>query len=520
MDKTTEIIERFKLIHGDKFDYSKVEYKNMTNKVCIICPEHGEFYQTPHAHLKGQSCPKCSLEKRKLKRLYTTETFIKKASIRHKNKYNYSKTVYVDSHTKVCIICPEHGEFWQQANNHLHGDGCPECKKYNLSKLNITDRAENFISNANEKYKSKYDYSKVEYVNNSTKVCIICPEHGEFWQTPFCHMQSAHGCPICGENAKNEKHRQTTEDFIKKAKTVHGNKYSYEETVYYNPQTLITITCPIHGDFQQMPYQHLDGCGCQKCAYTTSKYEKEIYDYIKTIDNNIEIFSNNRSILEGYELDIYLPKHNIAIEFNGLFWHSNAKKKNNYHITKTNICNEKNVKLIHIFEDEWIYKSKSCEKLFTDLLTNNTNIDSSIDLINFETAKKFHEENSLYHTKCGDINIGYFSNGNLKDLLSLRKKSNGCFEIVSFGHNKQILKNLFEFFNKNFKPKSVSVKCNLRFQSHKLFQDLGFEIIKTTKPSFFFVQNDKRLKNNKQNSNKGLYKIYDCGQVFLIATFV
>ena len=122
--------------HKDKYDYSKVEYVNNHTKVCINCPKHGEFWQTPHAHNQGQGCLKCGIEKRSEKKTSTKEEFIKKAREKHGDKYDYSKVDYVNNATKVCIICPEHGEFWQRPNEHLNGRGCHECAKERNRKKN------------------------------------------------------------------------------------------------------------------------------------------------------------------------------------------------------------------------------------------------------------------------------------------------------------------------------------------------------------------------------------------------
>ena len=115
--KTINFIEKAKAVHGDKYDYSKVEYVKAKEKVCIICQEHGEFWQTPNNHLRGEGCPFCYGSKK-----LTTEEFISKAKQIHGNKYDYSNVNYVNKYTKVCIICPEHGEFWQKPSNHLKGN--------------------------------------------------------------------------------------------------------------------------------------------------------------------------------------------------------------------------------------------------------------------------------------------------------------------------------------------------------------------------------------------------------------
>jgi len=193
-----EFIKRSKKIHGDKYDYSKVEYNCITDKICIICPEHGEFWQQVESHLQGYGCQKCANEKTHKMQTKTLEEFVEQARLIHGDRYDYSKVEYVNALTKVCIICPEHGEFWQTPDNHLHGHGCQKCL---LNKMNDITRMtkETFIKKAKEMHGDKYDYSKVEYINCDTEVCIICPEHGEFWQKPYYHIHKG-GCPHCKES--------------------------------------------------------------------------------------------------------------------------------------------------------------------------------------------------------------------------------------------------------------------------------------------------------------------------------
>ena len=195
---TEEFIKKAKEIHGDKYDYSKVNYTNNSTKVCIICPEHGEFWQTPKDHLKGKCCLKCGFDKIKNKKRYNKETFIEKAKIVHGNKYNYSKVEYINSETKVCIICPEHGEFWQTPGKHLSGRGCRKCQYVQIG--NIKRKSCNdFIEKAQKTHNYRYDYSNVEYVNYHTPVNIRCYKHGIFEQTPAKHLVG-HGCPRCSSS--------------------------------------------------------------------------------------------------------------------------------------------------------------------------------------------------------------------------------------------------------------------------------------------------------------------------------
>ena len=146
---TEEFINKAKQIHGDKYDYSKVEYKNKKTKICIICPIHGEFWMTPDKHLQSQGCPKCAKNYK-----MNTDSFKEKAIKVHGDDYDYSKVEYFGNDKKVCIICKEHGEFWQTPHGHLSGHGCPMChEEKNINEIKLF----NFLKdNINEEIISQY----------------------------------------------------------------------------------------------------------------------------------------------------------------------------------------------------------------------------------------------------------------------------------------------------------------------------------------------------------------------------
>ena len=238
-----------------------------------------------------------------------TISFVQNAKEVHGDDYIYTKSEYIDSKTKVCIICPKHGEFWQKPYKHLCGQGCLKC--YN-------ERRKNILRLTNEVFKersfkihgNKYIYDKIEYDGASKKVCIICPEHGEFWQTPNNHL-SGHGCPKCAIKESHKFAVSNTYEFIAKSKLVHGDKYDYSKVEYVNNKTKVCIICPEHGEFWQRPNDHLTGYGCPKCSLYTSKAEKEICELL----NNIDYEQNDRTILGGKEIDIYIPSLKLGIEY-------------------------------------------------------------------------------------------------------------------------------------------------------------------------------------------------------------
>ena len=225
-------------------------------------------------------------------RKLTTEEFIRKAKLVHGDLYDYSKVVYVNIRTSIIITDPIYGDFEQLPGSHLQGYG--NIKRGNVLKSKKTRYTkEQFIEKANKVHNNFYDYSKVNYINSQTKVIIIDPEYGDFEQTPAHHL-NGYGSQKRGGNKK-----LTTEEFIEKAKLIHGNLYDYSKVNYIDAHTNVIIIDPVYGEFEQMPYCHLQGRGSIKRAIqkqikrqssTTSEFiEKaikvhgDLYDYSKLV---------------------------------------------------------------------------------------------------------------------------------------------------------------------------------------------------------------------------------------------
>ena len=301
----------------------------------------------------------------------TKETFIKKAMKTHKNKYDYSRVKYVGANEKVCIICLKHGEFYQIASNHLRGQGCPKCSNEKLSKIHYSNKEE-FIEKAKQIHGNKYDYSKTEYIDSKTKVCIICPKHGEFYQTPNSHL-NGHGCFECGIISCKPK-SLTTEEFIEKARKIHGDKYDYSKTKYIDSKTKVCIICPKHGEFWQTPNCHLDGKGCPLC--NESHLERDIRFLFDKNGIKYQYRKRDFKWLEGLELDFYLPEYNIAIECQGeqhfipKSFGGNKSDKFNKQIKLDDLkalkCKNNGVKLIYYSYDNIVPKEWKKYSVITD----------------------------------------------------------------------------------------------------------------------------------------------------------
>ena len=274
MKKTTQqfIIEARK-IHGNKYDYSKVVYTGAMDKVCIICPEHGEFWQTPNKHLSGQGCVLCH------RPVHDTESFIKQAKKLYGDFYDYSNVNYINEKEKITIICPLHGKFTITPNNHLNGRICPKCTEEKRMERVSSTGLVNFLEKAKEVHGDKYDYSKVVYANAKTKVCIICPEHGEFWQTPDIHLRGS-GCPNCKESHLERRvqkiflknnvrfERQYSPGFLRDGK-------SFQKCDFYLPDFNIVVEC--QGEQHFRPFRNIDGIpGLERRIYLDIKKKKKL----------------------------------------------------------------------------------------------------------------------------------------------------------------------------------------------------------------------------------------------------
>lgn len=264
----------------------------------------------------------------------------------------------------MCIICPIHGEFWQIANDHKRGKGCPYCSGVGRLTKEI------FTKKANERHKNKYSYNKSEIINNETKTTITCPIHGDFEQTPHDHLSGA-GCPECGKKAVwDTRGRITTDDFIKACKKIHGNLYDYSLTNYVNTRTKVKVICPEHGVFEIFPKSHKNGDGCPYCH--KSSMEKRLSSILKEKEINF-INGAHFSWLGKQHLDFYLPDHNVGIECQGAqhfipvdfggngkeLAELNLKRIKEYDTRKRKLCNDNHIKLIYCGDERSIRYNNS-----------------------------------------------------------------------------------------------------------------------------------------------------------------
>jgi len=280
-----EFIAQANIIHNNIYNYTKSKYISVSSKIEIICNIHGSFWQTPRDHLYSAArCPYCFGTPKK-----SIEEFIAKANIIHNNKYNYSKAIYLSNKNNIEIICNIHGSFLQNTKHHLNGSGCKKCAGLFLD-------LECFINKANLVHNHKYEYTNVIYFNSTTKIEIICKNHGSWFQTPNVHL-TGHGCPKCSHLvSKQETEWLDSLNISLENRNIHLPKLGRKRVDGYDPKT--NTVYEFYGNYwhgNPILYNHND------FNHKSKKTFGELY--LKTINREMCIKNAGYNIIHIWELD-------------------------------------------------------------------------------------------------------------------------------------------------------------------------------------------------------------------------
>lgn len=412
-------------------------------------------------------------------------------------------------------------------------------KKTNEEKL------ENFRVKSNLKFNNKYDYTKSEYVSAKTKILIICPIHGEFHQSPNNHM-TGFGCIKCGRDKLRKHFTKPLDVFMEEFATLNlKNLHIYPET-YKNSKSNLKLKCIKHDTvFYQTPDSILNAksLGCKKCnGSNISKAEKEIVDYIKSL--NISVIENDRSTIAPLELDILIPTHNIAIEYCGLYWHTERSgKTKNYHHEKYLKCKNNNIKLLTVFEDEWIIKKDQVKRKIAHELNKTLGEriyarKTVICKLSTKEKKEFFDNNHIQGNGPSSINIGLKHENMLVACMGFIKTRNGHYILSRYSTCNHVIggfSKLLKYFQINYDWKSITSFADLRWSNGNLYEQTGWNTDKILKPDYYYLHNHKRyhkfnfrrknlktILGDKFDDNKSefenckdnkIYRIWDCGKI-------
>ena len=377
-----DIIKRANYIHNNKYNYSLIRaYKNMKDKLEIICPIHGRFIQDADKHIiKGNGCKECSYKYNGINRINNNAlTYIEKANKIHNNKYDYSKVDYKNSNSVITVRCFEHGDFNILARQHLNKkekSGCRECGKISFKDKSIYP-FKSFLEEVNRLYNNKYDYSKVIWKGVDSYINVVCPKHGDFIIQGIEHRKR--GCYKCKkEQGLNRPTTLTTEEFILRHKRIHGeDTYDYSKTIYTKGLDPITVICKKHGEYTYS--NAIIMTGCHKCCMKTySRKSIHWLTYRSIMDKcNMQNMLNGKEYVipsTKYKADGYCKETNTIYEFHGTIFHgdprytdhtkSNYLDKNYGELYEKTLKKEQTIKdlgytLITIWEKDWDKIEKS-----------------------------------------------------------------------------------------------------------------------------------------------------------------
>ncbi len=248
---------------------------------------------------------------------------------------------------------------------------------------------------------------------------------------------------------------------------------------------------------------HVPRCKiCYPILTGTSIGEKEVFQYIRQLLPNSKIIENDRKILNGKELDIYIPDKNIAIEYNGLYWHSElgGQKNKKYHLDKLNECNTKGIKLIHIFENEWLNKQNIVKSIINTILLPEINVKifarkCELKEINSKITNQFLEDNHLQGKDKGSVRIGLYYNNELISVMTFCKSrfnKNIEWEISRYciKLNHTVIggaERLFKYFITNYNPNSIITYSDKRYFNGNIYKKIGFIFIESTTPNYYYT---------------------------------
>ena len=529
--------------HGNKYDYSLVEYRGAKFKVAIQCPVHGIFHQIANQHVLGKGCKKCACEKHGKNCRITQDEFLSEARKRHGDRYDLSEVVYQGRTKKIKVICKEHGPFYPQAGNFGYlGSGCPECgRELNGSKRRRKEIS--YIAEGARVHKGRYSYGKVTRKNGVAMMWVICKVHGRYLQNAQDHLKGI-GCMKCARPLRDQG------TFMERAREVHGDKYDYSKVEYTKALNKVTIICPTHGEFEQTPSSHISAAqGCPMCAKVgPSTGQLEVHEFLNHhLPAELEHgFDETRR-----SLDVFIPEKNIAVEYHGLIWHSTAFAKDPLHDYKKHLDAAKlGIRVIHIYEDEWEKKRPIVERLLLSAIGNAPRIFArytSVVDVDAGTAKKFLDENHIQGcTQRSSCYIGLQHEGRLVACMafspsrSIRYNTdNRLWELQRYASETSVVggasKLLKAFLKRRLCHTLVSYSDNRLFTGG-MYTALGFELEHETDPDYCYISNNSRAgrihkanfqrkhlpsrlehfdpdKTEVENcADHGWYQLFDCGK--------
>lgn len=563
-----KFIEEVNKRYGDVYEFPFIanEYENNKSKITYKCKKCG-FSNTVEANYfitSFNGCPNCSKIENHIEK-YTKndiETLLFGSQYELVSVTTDKLNGFILPSDIITIKCKIHGEVKVKCETFIkHKDDklfCKHCHCSNLQKDRFSKKyitKEEFISIEKDKFGNKFSYNIDEFIDEKTKMTFICNDCGfQFKRSPRAHLKFTlsdrkTGCKNCSTKKFAKERTKTIEEFKQDVIKLYGvDAFDFEKTEYNGSTNPVTIKCNECGKYFTIEANSLlQGHGCPRHYRNHSKCEEEILTYLQN-DLRLKCETNNREVLNGQEIDIYIPSLKLGVEYNGLYWHNELNKTDkNYHLNKTKICEANNVRLIQIFEDEWLYKKDIVKSMLKNIANKNSSQkiyarSCTIKVVDGSIAKNFIDNNHIQGYAPSKINIGLYNNNKLVSLMSFGHSRHfigdgkSDWELIRFCSLNGInviggASRLLHFFIKENRPKKIITFADKRWSVGNLYNKLGFKLYNESKPNYFYIIGDKRkYRYNFRKSvlvkkygcpqemsehqfclSKKWYRIYDCG---------
>lgn len=415
-----------------------------------------------------------------------------------------TRAAWNGSKSKIPIWCTTHQKFFiQQAANHRDlGQGCPECGfALRTRKKTKKDPIADFVA----KHGDTYDYSRVRYINNHTPVEIVCRIHGPFSQKPIRHV-FGDGCPECWEERRKQFGADRTaaylDEFVSRARKAHGDLY---EIVKFptHAHDKVTLMCAKHGEFEQKAFSHLAGHGCYRCGNYSNKTQKEVAAFVESL--GVKVDPDNRTILKGPHIDIWVPERNIGIEYHGSYWHTESRVGSK-HRKKWEAAEAAGVRLIQLFDFEWLGRNEAVKNRLKAIFgVTGTVAARKCDLreVPHKEAQAFFER---VHTQGGRarslVAYALFSEDRMVACASFgqARGSGTGWELLRYASDGRVqggFQRLFKAFNDRYAPATVLSYCDLRWGNGQMYEAAGFRLDGITRPDYWYTTGADKVPREK-----------------------
>lgn len=520
----TDVLKSFET---EGYQLLSKEYVNSSTPVKYVCPQGHTYQVTWNKWQGGRRCPYCTPGGRV--RVVDIEYIRSKFA---EEGYKLLIEVYTNCDTKLKCTCPEghtvyiSWDAWQSK-----GTRCAECsgtKKHSFGDVDAAFSSEGFT------------LLSTDYKNVHSKLKYRCPVGHEGTIT-FSNWKAGNRCRQCSGKIKHSL------EFIKKEFEVEGYKLLTKK--YVNGKQKLSYICPKNHRHSMVWNNWQQGQRCPSCL-NLSKGEKELAGSIRAL--GIYIIRNDRTIIAPYELDIFIPSKKIAIEYCGLYWHSEGMGKNStYHKNKLDMCQEKGIRLITVFEDEWLIGKDIVISMLKSILgIYNTTLHANeckVKEISEKEAKDFYQENHLqgygveYATSLGAfydntlVSVMTFSNAGSDKVT--KATTDDVWELYRFCSKKEhevvnVTSKLLKYFEKNYRVKELVAYADRRWSVGNMYYKLGFSFSHKTRPNYWYFRGSKKrmvrfskikisdepkhISEWRLRQDEGWNRVWDCGNLKFI----